>query len=55
MAMERHDASLQVLFGKAFLIQLERGDVETARVFARAFLARTGRSDSPSGLTLRAA
>jgi len=55
MATERHDASLQVLFGKAFLIQLERGDVEAARVFAGAFLAGTGRSDAPSGLTLQAA
>lgn len=41
MAGEPIAASLQVLFGKAFLIELRRGDVATARVFARAFLLRT--------------
>ena len=35
------DASLQVVFGRAFLLQLQRGDLETAKVFARAFLLRT--------------
>jgi hypothetical protein len=55
MATGRHEASLQVLFGKAFLIELERGDVEAARVFARAFLTRTGPPDPPSGLRLPAA
>jgi len=40
MVTPRSDASLQVLFGKAFLLQLERGDIETAKLFARAFLAR---------------
>jgi hypothetical protein len=39
---------LQVLFGKAFLIELERGDLETAKLFARAFLSRTpGGAQSP--------
>src|SRR5439155_2100149 len=33
--------SLQVVFGRAFLVQLQRGDLETAKVFARAFLQRT--------------
>jgi len=35
------DPSLQVVFGRAFLLQLQRGDLETAKVFARAFLLRT--------------
>ena len=35
------DASLQVVFGRAFLLQLQRGDLQTAKVFARAFLLRT--------------
>jgi len=35
------EASLQVVFGRAFLLQLQRGDLETAKVFARAFLLRT--------------
>jgi len=35
------EASLQVVFGRAFLLQLQRGDLQTAKVFARAFLLRT--------------
>lgn len=30
--------SLKSVYGKAFLIHLDRGDMEMARVFARAFL-----------------
>ncbi|HYT00704.1 MAG TPA: hypothetical protein VEO20_08575 [Thermoplasmata archaeon] len=41
MAVPFADASLQVVFGKAFLLHLHRGDLETAKVFARAFLIRT--------------
>ncbi len=41
MAIARPDASLQVVFGKAFLVHLHRGDLETAKLFARAFLLRT--------------
>ena len=41
MASPTTDASLQVLFGKAFLVELGRGNIETAKVFARAFLLRT--------------
>ncbi|MGQ0798438.1 MAG: hypothetical protein ACT4OI_11355 [Methanobacteriota archaeon] len=37
------DPTLQVVFGRAFLLELDRGDVELARVFARALL-QTGRS-----------
>ncbi|MFQ6012366.1 MAG: hypothetical protein ACE5LS_01805 [Thermoplasmata archaeon] len=29
---------MRQVYGRAFLIQLNRGDVELARVFARAFL-----------------
>ena len=35
------EISLQMVFGKAFLVELRRGDLETAKVFARAFLTRT--------------
>lgn len=45
MATPSSDASLQVLFGKAFLLELERGDIETAKLFARAFLV--GSSSAP--------
>jgi hypothetical protein len=48
------DASLQVVFGKAFLLQLQRGDIETAKVFARAFLLRT-EVDSKRALSASAA
>lgn len=37
------DPTLQVVFGRAFLLELHLGDVELARVFARALL-QTGRS-----------
>ena len=48
------DASLQVVFGRAFLLQLQRGDLEIAKVFARAFLLRT-ELDSKSTLSASAA
>ena len=35
------DASLQLVFGKAFLVELQRGNLESAKLFARAFLVRT--------------
>ncbi len=40
MAIPSPDAALQVVFGRAFLVELHRGDLETAKVFARAFLLR---------------
>ena len=40
MAILSTDPALQVLFGKAFLVELHRGDLETAKLFARAFLLR---------------
>lgn len=41
MAGPFRDEVMQVLFGKAFLLELERGDMDSARIFARAFLAHT--------------
>jgi len=49
-----HDASLEVVFGRAFLLQLQRGDLQTAKVFARAFLLRT-ELDSKRALSASAA
>ncbi len=40
MSTGKANETLHVLFGKAFLLELERGDLETAAVFARAFLLR---------------
>ena len=37
---------LEVVFGKAFLLQLELGDLERAQVFARAFLAQCAGADA---------
>jgi len=48
------DASLRVLFGKAFLIQLERGGLETANLFARAFLVRTTYAETGEPVTVGA-
>jgi len=55
MASEGAEDSLQVLFSKAFLIELERGDIETARVFARAFLLRQRPAEASGQLKLLAA
>lgn len=38
MAAQSGDVRLQVVFGRAFLLELERGNLENAKVFARAFL-----------------
>ncbi|HEX9339924.1 MAG TPA: hypothetical protein VF992_01960 [Thermoplasmata archaeon] len=40
MALAVVEDSLQMVFGKAFLVELQRGDLETAKIFARAFLTR---------------
>src|SRR5436853_6569740 len=40
MSTGKANENLHVLFGKAFLLELERGNLETAAVFARAFLLR---------------
>ena len=41
MAGELSDPALQVVFGKAFLLELHRGNLDRARLFARAFLAHS--------------
>ena len=41
MSTGKADETLHILFGKAFLLQLERGNLEIAAVFARAFVLRT--------------
>ncbi len=38
MASPAGALALQVVFGRAFLLELERGNLERATVFARAFL-----------------
>ncbi len=38
MAAPTPDLTLQMVFGRAFLLELERGDLQAATVFARAFL-----------------
>jgi len=38
MVAPSDDLHLETVFGRAFLLQLERGDLECATVFARAFL-----------------
>lgn len=38
MATQLGDLRLQVVFSRAFLLELERGDLEMAAIFARAFL-----------------
>lgn len=38
---------LKQVYGRAFLIHVNRGDVELARVFARAFLMAENGNDHP--------
>ncbi len=38
MAIPPNDLDRQIVFSRAFLLELERGDLEMAAVFARAFL-----------------
>jgi hypothetical protein len=55
MASGTAEESLEIVFGKAFLVELERGNLENATLFARAFLL--GKSSVPSrgSLTLNLA
>ncbi len=39
MAAQPEDLHLPIVFGRAFLVELERGDLAMAQVFARAFLS----------------
>ncbi len=45
MAAQSEHARLEVVFGRAFLLELERGDLERAQVFARALLSQIVSSD----------
>ena len=38
MAAQLGDTTLEVLFSRAFLLELERGHIDTAAVFAQAFV-----------------
>lgn len=46
MAASPDPYHLEVVFGKAFLMQLELGDLERAQVFARAFLMQRAGTDA---------
>lgn len=48
MAAQLGDLRLQMLFGRAFLLELERGNLQNAAVFARAFLKERGRPSAGS-------
>jgi hypothetical protein len=50
MVSETTEASLEVVFGKAFLVELERGNLDNATLFARAFLL--GKSSIPERRSL---
>lgn len=43
---ESEDPTLRVVFGRAFLLELQRGDVEQAQLFARALLVHAARATS---------
>jgi hypothetical protein len=43
MAAQSGDLKLEMIFSRAFLLELERGDVQNAAVFARAFLKQRAR------------
>ena len=47
VAIVRDDRTLQVVFGRAFLLELQRGDLDRARVFARALLVSSDPSVTP--------
>ncbi len=42
MATQSGDLRLQMVFGRAVLLELQRGDLEKAALFARAFLKHRG-------------
>ena len=52
MASETTETSLEVVFGKAFLVELERGNLDNATLFARAFLLGKGSVPERRSLTL---
>jgi hypothetical protein len=52
MASETTETSLEVVFGKAFLVELERGNLDNATLFARAFLLGKSAVSQRRSLTL---
>ena len=55
MAGGTAEESFEVVFGKAFLVELERGNMENATLFARAFLLGKGSVPNHRSLTLNVA
>lgn len=51
MAPLAGDLALQVIFSRAFLVELERGNLERAAVFARAFLKHHAPRPAGSAVT----
>ncbi len=49
------DESLEIVFGKAFLVELERGNLDNATLFARAFLLGKGSVPDRRSLNLNLA
>ncbi len=52
MASGWPEATLQIVFGKAFLVELQRGNLDSAKLFARAFLLRTPSFSNARPVTL---
>lgn len=50
MAAPLGEPDLEVLFGRAFLLELERGNLANATLFARAFLKRHAPEAFDAGL-----
>lgn len=48
MATPREDLRLEMIFSRAFLLELERGDVQNASIFARAFLKQHADREAPN-------
>lgn len=48
MAAAAKSRTLQLVFGKAFLLALEDGNTDSAMVFARALLTQMSRENAPS-------
>lgn len=45
MAAQAGDAGLQLVFSRAFLLELQRGNLAMATVFARAFLKQRAHAE----------
>jgi len=51
MAAQSGELRMQMVFGRAFLLELERGNLQNATVFARAFLKHHARPVASSRFT----